>query len=395
MKDKIAAYWGKLTSIQKALVLGLLTTSLILYSTGLGVEAILLAFAVVLVGGSAALLLGRESTLNKFSAGAVVGGFIVLSLALMGMVEVLSPLSFVIVLISGIACLAAYELFSGWNTFDIGVGGAVIASLVALAFTGLVPVRGWVQPTVLVLMASIAGYIIYQLYGLIHINLPQANLGEYNFVYYPAMVLLAGVVTMHLISILPVTPVAYSIADVMDIPVSWVSSNVLSPAMNWVGLGTLPLPISALAYQTTGEMEGTIYTSFVDEERRFDYIPAKQQSTVNVQVITPGAMAMAIAPTTYVGHPIWVSRTKPYAVKHMELNLKAGGMNIPVDVLFNREQVTISSTYLIPSATALKEGQVSNFVLMRMPKGTYKVRFSVVSLDDENVRIHVSKPVVA
>ena len=393
MKDKIANYWGKLTAIQKALVLGLLTTSLILYSAGLGVEAILLAFAVVLVGGSAALLLGRESTLNKFSVGVVVGGFIVLSLALMGTVEVLSPLSFVIVLISGIACLAAYDLFSGWNTFDVGVGGAVIASLVALAFTGLVPVRGWVHPTVLVLMASIIGYIIYQLYNLVHIKLPQANLGEYNFVYYPAMVLLAGVVTMHAISLIPVTPAAYCIADVVDIPVTWVSSNVLSPVMNWVGLGTLPLPISALPLQATGEMEGTIYTSFAEEERRFTYIPAKQQSTVNVQVITPGAMA--IAPTAYVGNPIWVSRTRPYAVKHMTLNLKAGGMSIPVDVLYNREQATISSTYLIPSATALKEGQVSNFVLMRMPKGTYKVRFSVVSLDDENVRIHVSKPVVA
>ena len=393
MKDKITNYWGKLTGIQKALVLGLMTTSLILYSAGLGVEALLLAFAVVLVGGSAALLIGRDSTLNKFSAGAVVGGFIVLSLALMGTVELMTPISLVIVLISGIAYLAAYELFSGWDTFDVGVGGAVIASLVALAFTGLVPVRGWVQPTVLVLMASIVGYIIYQLYGLLHINLPQANLGEYNFVYYPAMVLLAGIVTMHAISILPVTPVAYSIADVVDIPVSWVSSNVLSPAMNWVGLGTLPLPDSAFPYQATEKMEGTIYTSFAEEERRFDYIPARQQSTVNVQVITPGAMA--IAPTTYVGHPIWVSRTKPYAVKHMEMNLKAGGMSIPVDVLFNREQATISSTYLIPSATALKEGQVSNFVLMKMPKGTYKVRFSVVSLDDENVRIHVSKPVVA
>jgi len=393
MKDKIMSYWTSRNDIQKGLLIGLFATAIIFYNMGTSVEAILTALAVGLISGSSALLLGRETTQNKFSIGLIVGGFLILALAQMGQLVVMSTLSVVILFMSGIASIAAFELFKKWDTFDVGIATGVMSSMFALAFTGVLPIKAWTMPLVLVLVSTGAAYLVYQIYRMLHAQIPALNLGEYNVVYAPMAVLLVGFITLQATSLIPMGTV-YSIATVVDTPISWIADTIFYPALNFVGLGS-----SGMAgVFTTGEIvseptEGTIFTTFEEEARRFTYAKAVNQSPANIQVISPGAMA--VAPTTYVGRPIWISPTKPYVLKQMTVNLKTNGMSVPVDVLFNENQATISSTYLIPSAITLIEGQTSDFVLVRMPTGTFKCKFSVISLSNEDARIYVSKLVPA
>ncbi|RKZ11209.1 hypothetical protein DRQ25_00400 [Candidatus Fermentibacteria bacterium] len=390
MINKLAEYWDKANQLQKATLLGLFASGMILFINGITVDSMLLSLAVCLIGGSAALLIGRETTTNRFLVGATIGVALALILSLTGQITLLNPITLAIVAVSGLASLASYELLKTWSDWNIGLGAAITSAIFALSFTGIMPISTWTLYASILLTTTATAYILLRLQTQLLNHIPQLNLGNLNAAYYPVIAFLAGVAALQLMAIIPITPTAYTITTAIDTPIDWISSSLytlIMPAMNWVGLGG----INAMPMQATTNFEGTIFTTleFEKDTRGFTYNPATTQSTTNIQLISP--QSMAITPTEYVGNPIWISTTKPHAIKKISINLKTDNMQVPVDILFNKQQATISSRYLRPTATALTEGETSQQILVKMPKGTFKVRFTAVSLSNEDAKIYASK----